>query len=276
MRVHPTSGRSRQTFSSLGGSTPAPQSWRRDALSTVEHRPADVVPQPLVVEYELANRLRELLALPPAFESPCAVALYFRRGDVWDDRRLAGSERGMACCPTHVSGRGHCMATRRASLGHFDLAARPGAGLLNRLTRSRVLRPTRLEPVEDVLRARCRPQGEELVIRIGEGPTAADGHETRVAVFREDHTQQPFCSHLPNALHDAPAPSFSLLERSVPLRLAAPRIAKVLLKLVVLLVVRAVCVGTRSVRRGRFCIQNLEPTAGFEPATRCLHKSGGN
>jgi len=40
---------------------------------------------------------------------------------------------------------------------------------------------------------------------MGEGPTAADRYETRVAVFREDHTQQPFCSHLPNALHDAPA-----------------------------------------------------------------------
>src|SRR5436190_12098820 len=96
------------------------------------------------------------------------------------------------------------MATRRASLGHRDLAAHPGAGLLNRLTRSRVLGPSRLEPVEDVLRARCCPQGEELVIRIGEGTTAADRHETRVAVFREDHTQQPFRSHLPNALTDAP------------------------------------------------------------------------
>src|SRR5712691_182276 len=84
------------------------------ALSAVEHRPADVVPQPLVVEYELANRLRELVALPPALESPRALALSFRRGstrgldriggrtelvrgDVCDDRRLAGSERGMAC-----------------------------------------------------------------------------------------------------------------------------------------------------------------------------------
>src|SRR5438128_9608803 len=146
--------------------------WK--AFSAVEHRPADVVPQPLVVEYELANLLRELVALPPALESPCALALSFRRGrtrgldriggrtelvrgDVCDDRRLAGSERGMACCPTQVSGRGHCMATRRASLGHFDLAARPGAGPLNRLTRSQVLTPSRLEPVEDVLRARCRP-----------------------------------------------------------------------------------------------------------------------
>src|SRR5438874_126205 len=191
------------------------------SLSAAEQRPTDVVPQPLVVEYELANRLRELVALPVALESPGALALSFRRGstcgldrigsrtelvrgDVCDDRRLAGSKRGMARCPTQISGRGHCVATRCASLGHRDLAAHPRAGLLNRLTRSRVFRPSRLEPVEDVLRARCRPQGEELVIGIGEGPTAADRHETRRAIFREDHTRHPFCS--PNGLHDAPAP----------------------------------------------------------------------
>src|SRR4029077_10203070 len=62
-----------------------------------------------------------------------------------------------------------------------------GADLLDRPTRSQVLRLSRLEEVKDVLRACRRPQGEELVIRIGEGPTAADRHETRVAVFREDH-----------------------------------------------------------------------------------------
>ena len=203
----------------------AGQCRRPDGLSAVEHKPADVVPQPLIVEYELANRLRELVALPPALESPCALAVSFPRGrtcrldriggrtklvrgDMCNDRRLAGGVSGMPCCPTQVSGRGHCMAARRASLGHRDLATRPGAGLLNRLTGSPVLRPSRLEPVEDVLRARCRPQGEELVIRIGESPTAADRHETRVAVFREYHTQQPFCSHLSNALLDALSVSF--------------------------------------------------------------------
>ncbi len=56
------------------------------------------------------------------------------------------------------------------SAGHRDLATHPGAGLLDRLTRPWVFRPSRLEEVKDVLRARCRPQGEELVIRIGEGP----------------------------------------------------------------------------------------------------------
>jgi len=87
----------------------------------------------VVVQYEFANRLRELAALPPALELPCAVALSCRRGstcgldrvggcaelvrgDVCDDRRLAGSVGGMACWPTQVSGRSHCMAARRASL----------------------------------------------------------------------------------------------------------------------------------------------------------------
>jgi len=43
------------------------------ALSRLEHRPADVVPQALVVEYELADRLWEVVTLPPVLESPCAV-----------------------------------------------------------------------------------------------------------------------------------------------------------------------------------------------------------
>src|SRR5690349_2368461 len=46
--------------------------------SAVKHRPADVVPQPLVVKDELANRLRELVTLPPALESPCGLAFAFR------------------------------------------------------------------------------------------------------------------------------------------------------------------------------------------------------
>ena len=183
--------------------------------SAVKHRPADVVPQPLVVKHELANRLRELVTLPPALESPCAVALAFRRartcgldriggrtefvrGDVRDDPGLAGSVRGMPRCPTQVPGRGHGLAGRRASLGHLDLATHPGASMLDRLTRSWVLRLSRLEQVKDVLRARCRPKREELVIRIGEGPTAADRHEARVSDLREDHGRHSYHPHPPN------------------------------------------------------------------------------
>jgi hypothetical protein len=155
--------------------------WRPDARSAVKHRPADVIPQPLVVKHELANRFRELVTLPPALESSCAIGLAFRhgstrgldrigrrtelvRGDVRYDPGLASGVRGMPGCPTQVSRRGHCLAGHRAGLGHLDLATHPGASMLDRLTRSWVLRLNRLEQVKDVLRARCRPKSEELVI----------------------------------------------------------------------------------------------------------------
>jgi hypothetical protein len=92
------------------------------------------------------------------------------------------------------------MAGRRASLDHLDLATHPGAGMLNRLTRSWVLRLSRLEQVKDVLRARCRPKSQKLVIRIGEGPTAADRHEARVSNLREDHGWNFYHLHPPNTL----------------------------------------------------------------------------
>jgi len=166
-----------------------------------------VVPLALVVEDELADRLRELVALPSALTSPCDLARSFRRAstggldrvggrtelvrsDVCDGCGLPGSVRGMPCCPMQVSGRGVCMAGGISSLGHRDLAVHPRAELLDRLTRSRVPGPARLEEVKDVLGARCRPQGEELVIRIGKSPTAADRHETTVAGFRKDHNRR--------------------------------------------------------------------------------------
>ena len=114
-----------------------------------------------------------------------------------DSRGLGGSVRGMPWCPGQVSGRPVCVAGRRARLGHADLAPHPGADLVDRLTRSPVLWLSRLEEVEYVLRARCRPQSEETVIRIGEGPTAADRHETRVALFREDHNRPMSSTMLP-------------------------------------------------------------------------------
>jgi hypothetical protein len=87
--------------------------WR----SAVKHRPADVVPQPLVIEHQLANRLRELGALPRALESACGFTFGFRRGstsrldrlggraervrgDGRDGPGLASRVRGRPRCPT--------------------------------------------------------------------------------------------------------------------------------------------------------------------------------
>jgi hypothetical protein len=84
--------------------------------SAVKHRPADVVPHSLIVKYELANRLRELVTLPLALKSACGFALGFRRGStcgldrvggrtelvrghVCDGPGLASCVRSMPCCP---------------------------------------------------------------------------------------------------------------------------------------------------------------------------------
>jgi len=175
-----------------------------DARSAIEDRPAHVVPQSLVVEHELANRLRELVTLPLALEPPCGLAVTFGRGgtcgldriggrtefvrgDVCDDPGLASSVCGMPCCAAKVSGRAHRMAARCPSLHHRDLTTHPGAGVLDRFAWSRVIRLSRLEKVEDVLCARGRPKSEEMVIRISEGPTAANRHEAKVPNLRKDH-----------------------------------------------------------------------------------------
>ena len=52
-------------------------SWsvKPSSPSTVEDRPADLVPEPLILEDELANDIRELFALPTAFEPAGALTL---------------------------------------------------------------------------------------------------------------------------------------------------------------------------------------------------------
>jgi hypothetical protein len=60
------------------------------------------------------------------------------------------------------------------------------AGELDRLAGPWVARPDRLEQLEHVLGARRRPQREEVVVAVGEGPAATDRHEPRVPDLRED------------------------------------------------------------------------------------------
>jgi len=108
-------------------------------------------------------------------------------GDVRDSSSLARSVGGMPRCSAQISGRAHCMAARSTSLHHLDLATYPSAGMLDRVTRSRVLWLSRLEKVKNVLCVGCRPQSEEMVIRVGEGPPATDRHQARISDLREDH-----------------------------------------------------------------------------------------
>src|SRR2546421_4393742 len=112
----------------LGSTSPADLTvWRPPgrALSAVERKPAQLVAQPLVVEHKFTDLVGELSALPPALQAAGRLALAFsrcrpRRPDrvsrgtelmcrhMAHGRGLAGSVRGMPCCPTEVSGRGVC------------------------------------------------------------------------------------------------------------------------------------------------------------------------
>jgi hypothetical protein len=190
-------------------SSPRAEAWQRAATdpraaSAVEREPAQRVAQPLVVEHEFPDLLRELGALPPALQSAGFRAVIcprcrpnrpgrirsgaqFVRRHVADGRRLAGGVCGMPCCSTQISGRRVGMAGRRASLGPPDLAPRPGPPKLDRAPRTVVLGSGLLEVVEYVLRTVGRPDRESVVIVVLERPSATDGDQARIPDLGKDH-----------------------------------------------------------------------------------------
>lgn len=152
-------------------------------LSAIEHRPADLVSQPLIIQDKFANCTRELSTLPTALESAGARALAagsgrprgFDRvgcstelvgGDVRDRRRLTGSKGGVASGSTERSGRSHGMATRRAGLRHLNFTPRPGLNLLNRLTGPPIRGLRGLEEVQNMRGTRGCPQSQEPMVGV--------------------------------------------------------------------------------------------------------------
>jgi hypothetical protein len=171
---------------------------------TVEHRPADLVSQPLILQDEFANRTWKLFALPTALDLAGAVTLTsgdrrtrgldrvgcsteLVRGDVRHHRRLAGSICGVPSGSTQASCGGHGMSTRRAGLRHPDLASRPCPNPVDRQTGPRVRGLHRLEEVQNVFCTCGSPQSQEPMVGVRERPPAADGDEAGVAVSRQDH-----------------------------------------------------------------------------------------
>lgn len=63
--------------------------------------------------------------------------------------------------------------------------------MLNRPTRPRVVALTRLEQVENVLGAQSRPQRQEMMVGVGEGPTATNSRQARVLDLRKNHDELP-------------------------------------------------------------------------------------
>ena len=97
--------------------------------------------------------------------------------------RVGSPPRGTAQLP----GGTHGVAAGRAGPHHRQVAAGPGPAGLDRLAGSQVVGAHRLEGVEHVLGAGCRPQREEVVVGIREGATAPDRDEAGVGPLRKDH-----------------------------------------------------------------------------------------
>jgi hypothetical protein len=167
--------------------------------SAVEHRPADVVSQPLIVKDEFANGIRELFALPLTLKPACLPLASGGRptrcldrvggrtelvgGDVRHHCRLPGRIRRVSSGSAQLARRSHGMPTRRTGLRHPDLAARPCPDLRDRLAGPRIRGLNRLEEVQDVFCARGRPQCQEPMVVVRERPPAADSDEAGVAVL---------------------------------------------------------------------------------------------
>jgi hypothetical protein len=122
---------------------------RTELRPSLEHRPTDVVSQPLIVEDKVTDGIWKLLALLLALESPCfrvtprACRLdrvrggaEFVRCDVRNACCLTRCECGMPRRAVQLSCRPHRMSTRRAGLHHHPgFTAGPRPNLVDRLAR---------------------------------------------------------------------------------------------------------------------------------------------
>ena len=192
------------------------------AVSAVEHEPAQLVAQPLVVEDEIPDREGQLSPLPSALQAAGLLGLLLSRSSsrgfdrvgrgtelvgrhVAHRRCLTGGVRGMPGGATQVPGRGICMAGRRPRHAHPDLASRPGTSQVDRASRTVVLGPDLLEMVEHVLRAVGRPQREKVMIVVLEAAASTQGDEPRIARPGEDHSAgRVIASGLMSASNSAP------------------------------------------------------------------------
>jgi hypothetical protein len=125
-------------------------------VSAVEHRPADIVPQSLIIQDKVTDRFWQLLALPAAFLATGGLALCRWRGclhgldcvgcraelvggNMRHRRRLARSVRGVPSGSAQLSGRSVGEASGRTRLSHRNLTSRPSASQFDGSTRPVVI-----------------------------------------------------------------------------------------------------------------------------------------
>jgi hypothetical protein len=124
-------------------------------MSAVEYEPAELVSQPLIVQDEIADRIRKLLALPLTLPAACLVPFTLSGGCPCSPDGIGGCAQLMCRNMRHGcslsrsksrlpgssaqdSGGCHGMTGGRSGLCHRDFTANPGPELSDRLPGSRV------------------------------------------------------------------------------------------------------------------------------------------
>lgn len=158
----------------------------------------------MVLEHQLADPARKLIALPVAFaptrdggscrrrRRACGLDRVGGRpevvlGNVRHARRLTSGVGRESCRPRTGSGSAHGVAASRPGPHHGGLTPRPSAAGRNGGTGPEVVGCLGLEELQDVLGALGRPQGEEPVMFVREAAAAPDRDKPRITHFWEDH-----------------------------------------------------------------------------------------
>ena len=177
----------------------------RASRSAIEHEPAHVIAQPLVVKHEFLDLVGKLRALPPALRSTGFVTLIFRGSRACGpDRvgrcaqlvsRYVSHRRGLSCrvsrfprCAGQISGSAHGVTGSRAGLGHLNLTPRPGTRQFYRSARPAVSRLRLLEEVQHVLCAIGCPYCKKVMMCVLQGTAATYGNKPGISVLRENHS----------------------------------------------------------------------------------------
>ncbi len=180
----------------------AAQLNRTGGTSICEDRPADVVAPGLISEHEVSHLARKLLTLPLALDpAGASVARTSNHGSL---DRIGGCAEVVLgnMCNTGCLTRGIGSETRGSSTGsrrrhgvpaqsprlhHLHPTVGPRSGRRDRLARARVCGLFCLEELQHVLSAGRGPEGQHLVMGVGERPTAADRDQALVTDAGQDH-----------------------------------------------------------------------------------------
>lgn len=156
----------------------------------------------MISEHEVSNLTRKLLTLPLALDSAgFSVARISMLGGLY---RIGGSAEVVLGNMSDTGGltRGIGRETRGSSKGsrrrHGVPAERPGlhhphptvgprSGRLDRLAGARVCRQLFLDEMQHVLSAGGGPEGQQLVMGVGERPAASDRDQALVTDAGQDH-----------------------------------------------------------------------------------------